>query len=70
MPRKKSELLILLEKSIKAVKAGEFPKAKHDSLGNRLRHLDGLDLPDALEVGPEVLSRDGVNQWDDDDWES
>lgn len=69
VPRKKSELIVLLEKSIKAVKSGEFPKAKRDSLGNRLRTQDGLDRPDALEVGPEALSHDGVNRWGDDDWD-
>lgn len=57
MPKKKSDLQKQLEESIKLAKAngGRFPKKGwKDSLGNRLRHLDGEDMPDAL-ADPEGL---------------
>lgn len=66
VPRKssKSELLLRLEQSVKLIQAGKLPRARKDSLGNRLRKMDGLNMPDALEVGPEALDR----LPDDDDW--
>lgn len=52
-----------MEESIKAIKAGTLPKATHTSLGERLRQMDGMDLPDALEVGPEALEAPDNDEW-------
>lgn len=59
----KSELTRQLEESIKAVKAGTLPRATHTSLGERLRRMDELDKPDALEAGPEALEALDSEEW-------
>lgn len=59
----KSELERQLAESIKAIKAGTFKHATHDSLGERLRKMDEIDKPDALEVGPEALEAPDDEEW-------
>lgn len=59
----KSELVRLMEQSIKAIKAGDRPKAKITSLGERLKRMDDMDKPDALEVGPEALEAPDDEEW-------
>lgn len=51
--RKRSALEIQLEESVRLAKLGQLP-VQRDSLGDRLRALDGLDLPDALADDDET----------------
>lgn len=54
-----------MEESIKLIKRGEFPK--RDSLGNRLREMDGLDVPDALADPDDLPEPKTLSDYDAED---
>lgn len=59
--RKKTDLELRLEESIRLVKEGKLPK--ENALGERLKHADDVHLPDSL-AGDEAFEVDD----DEDDW--
>lgn len=64
MSKKKSALVRELEASLRLAhdNGGKFPK--RDSLGNRLRHLDGEDLPDSLADPRTIKDRPSLSDLD------